>query len=373
MKLPEEYDDKTRITPAVTASIVAVVVFVGILLCIVLLFNGLNTQNNVNTSGQNMESAQEVSGYSEQSEYSDTSQFVSGSTLSPDDFDFWDLYPEESIVQEETKVKDVVKNAETEVETDPSTDGKHTLIQYANGEEEWVFVNPYIPVNEYDYTKLVSQSDIMKYYEDGKLTSYVGVDISKYQDYVDFNKVKKAGIDFVMLRVGARGYSSGQLVLDENFQENLKRATDAGLKIGVYFFSQAISEAEVLEEANLVLEQVKDYEIAYPVAYDMEYINNDTSRVENLTKSEKTALAKTFLETIQTAGYIPMIYGNKEWLVKNIEMSKLTSYDVWLSQLQDLPDYPYQYSMWQYSDSGEISGISGNVNMNISFIDYSEK
>ena len=212
----------------------------------------------------------------------------------------------------------------------------------------------------------------MKYYENGKQTSYVGVDISKFQDYVDFVKVKKAGIDFVMLRVGARGYGTGQLILDEYFLDNIKRATDAGLNVGVYFYSQAISEAEAIEEANMVLRNLGDYKISYPVAYDMELVENDTARTDILTREEKTAIAKAFLDTVAAAGHKTLLYGNKEWLIKEIDMSKLTAYDVWLSQAADIPDYPYRFSMWQYSYEGSVDGITGYVDMNISFVSQSQ-
>ena len=134
--------------------------------------------------------------------YPETDELLSGSNLHPDDFDFWDLYPEE------TETPAPTEEPQEEEEEDPSTDGKHTLVQYADGKEEWVLISPYLPKHEYDFTKLVCQSDLMKYYENGKQVSYVGVDISKFQDYVDFVKVKKAGVDFVMLRVGTRGYGT---------------------------------------------------------------------------------------------------------------------------------------------------------------------
>lgn len=215
--------------------------------------------------------------------------------------------------------------------------------------------------------------DLMKYYQDGKLTSYVGVDISKYQDYVDFLKLKKAGVDFVMLRVGARGYGSGQIVLDDYFVDNIKRATDAGLQIGVYFTSQAITEEEAVEESNIVLENIKDYKITYPVAFDMSFVDNDTTRIETVSRADKTKITKAFLDTIEAAGYKPLIYGDKEWLIKEIDLSKLSAYDVWLSQMEDVPDYPYRFTMWQYANDVTIDGIAGYANMNISFIDYSEK
>ena len=102
-------------------------------------------------------------------------------------------------------------------------------------------------------------------------------------------------------------------------------------------------------------------------------MENDTARTEILTKAEKTDIAKAFLDTIAESGRKTMIYGNKEWLIKEIDMSKLTAYDVWLSQAADIPDYPYKFSMWQYDFEGSVDGIVGYVNMNISFINFSEK
>lgn len=367
MNLPNDYEEHSKLTPTVMTAIVAVTLFVGAILVMVLLLN--NQKTSTRRNGQQSVTAI-VEATTVGAEYPDTDELVSGSTLRPDDLDFWDKYPEETT---EPSVEPAKEETAEAAENDPSADGKHTRVQYADGSEEWVLISPYLPKHEYDFTKLVCQSDIMKYYEDGKQVSYVGTDISKYQDYVDFVKLKKAGVDFVMIRVGARGYGSGQLVLDEYFTDNIKRATDAGLEVGVYFFSQAINEAEAVEEANMVLENVKDYKITYPVAFDMEYISNDTARIDNLSKSEKTTIAKAFLDTVQNAGYKPMIYGNKEWLIKQVDMSKLTAYDVWLSQEEDIPDYPYKFAMWQYKTDASIDGIAGYANLNISFIDYSEK
>lgn len=362
----DEYEEKSGLTPTVVTAIISVTLFVGAVLALVLFLNKEDpvVKTEVPAATETYESPQQ------EPAYPDADELLTGSTLSPDDLDFWDKYPEEST---EEVVESTEEVTEEVIENDPATDGKHTLVEYADGEEEWVLISPYLPKHEYDFTKLVCQSDLMKYYEDGRLVSFVGTDISKYQDYVDFVKLKKAGVDFVMLRVGARGYGSGQLILDEYFSDNIKRATDAGLEVGVYFFSQAITEDEAVEEANMVIEQIKDYQITYPVAFDMEHIVNDSARIDALSKSEKTKITKKFLETIQAAGYKPMIYGNKEWLIKEIDMSKLTAYDVWLAQEKDIPDYPYKFAMWQYNTEGSLDGIAGYADLNISFIDYSEK
>lgn len=368
MHLPDDYEEHSGLTPAVVTAIVAVTLFVAAILVVVLLMNHKDSSHKT-PQPETVEAVVETQEVKEK--YPDTDKLLSGSTLSPDDLDFWDMYPEE---KETEAVPETKEDAPKETAAnDPATDGRHTLVQYADGREEWVLISPYLPKHEYDFTKLVCQSNLMKYYEEGKQVSFVGTDISKYQDYVDFGKVKKAGVDFVMIRVGARGYGSGQLVLDEYFADNIKRATDAGLEIGVYFFSQAITKEEAVEEANMVLENIKDYKITYPVAFDMEPITNDTARIDKLSKSEKTDIAKTFLDTVQAAGYKPMIYGNKEWLIKQVDLSKLTAYDVWLSQQSDVPDYPYKFSMWQYSTDAGIDGIAGYADLNISFIDYSEK
>ncbi len=364
MRLPEEYDDKPGMNGSMLRMMIGAILFISAILVLVLV---LNKEEKPNKSGGSVPTAG-TEQLAQMPSAQDSS--VAPGTLSPEDFDFWDMYPDEPTTEASVESKP----EETKEEKDaPATDGKHTLVTYADGEEEWVLISPYLPKHEYDYTKLVCQSDIMKYYVDGKQVSYVGVDISKYQDYVDFVKLKKEGIDFVMIRVGARGYGTGQITMDEYFMDNIKRASDAGLEIGLYFFSQAITKEEAIEEANMVLQNIGEYKITYPIAFDMEFIPNDTSRIENLSREEKTTIAKAFLKTIEDAGYLPMIYGNKEWLIKRIDLSKLTEYDVWLSQMGDLPDYPYKFTMWQYSNTAVVDGIAGYSNLNISFIDYSEK
>lgn len=363
MKLPEDYNDKSGMTPTIVSTIVAVSLFVLVILAVVFFVNHKQKPPRQPQSPQ-----QSAVGMAAGDNYTDTADLIGDSSLTPDDFDFWDMYP-----QTTPEPEPEAEATPAPQELDPATDGKHTLVVDRDGKEEWVLISPYLPKHEYDFTKLVCQSELMKYYEDGKQVSFVGVDISEAEGYVDFNKLKKAGIDFVMLRAGARGYSSGQLVLDEYFSDNIKRATDAKLEVGLYFFSQAINEVEAVQEAQVVLNLLEGYNIRYPVAFDMEYVSNDTSRVEAVSRADKTTIAKAFLDMIKAAGYEPVIYGDKQWLIKQIDLSKLTGYDVWLSQLEDVPDYPYRFSMWQYSRDGSIDGISGNANLNISFIDYSEK
>ncbi len=365
MKLPEEFDDEPKMSISAVYSILGVSLFVVAILVLVLVLN--QKQEGKAKTKSSTPIIQDVI-VDDKKENSISDFGNNGKALTPDDLDFWDMYPKEEVTLEVPK-----EQPKQEIVADPSTDGKHTLITYASGKEEWALISPYLPKHEYDFTKLVCQNELMKYYENGKQTSYVGVDLSKYNDYVDFVKVKKAGINFVMLRVGARGYGSGQILLDDYFLDNIKRATDAGLEVGVYFFSQAITEDEAKEEANIVINNMADYNVRYPVAFDMESIENDTARIDSLSKEERTTIAKAFLNTVKNAGYKTMIYGNKEWLLKMVDLSKLGDYDIWLSQIADIPDYPYKFTMWQYSTTGTVDGIAGYTDLNISFIDYTEK
>lgn len=295
---------------------------------------------------------------------------LDGSHLSPEDLDFWDQYPEE-MIEAESEV--ALPEPTLEPTPDPSRDGKHTLLQYEDGTGEWVAIRPEIPAHSYDFTNLVSQGGLMNYFQEGKCISYVGADVSKLQEYIDFTKAKKAGLDFVMVRVGARGYSTGQLVIDEYFTQNAKRASDAGLQVGVYFTSRAISEEEAVEEARLVLETIADYHVTFPIAFCMQEAAQEESRIDELSKAERTRIANAFLDTVKEAGYLSLLYGTKEWLIKKVELSKLSDTDIWLSQPGDIPDYPYRFSMWQYNTGAGVDGIPGLVNLNLCFTDYTEK
>lgn len=304
-----------------------------------------------------------------------TSVFKSDSNLTASDLDFYDLYKEdeeEEASEEESKKKEVKDDKKEE---DYSKDGHHTLVVNPDGTFDWVTISPNLTKHDYDFENLVNSSGKMKYFVNNKPASTWGVDISKDQDYVDFNKLKKAGVDFVMIRVGARGYQSGQISIDDYYADNIKRANDAGLYVGLYFISSATTELEAIEEANKVIEMIGDFRVTYPVAYVMKHNGSDTARYDALSKNDKTIVARAFLNTIKEANLIPMVYGDKEWLIKEIDLSKLISeFDMWLSQPnEETPDYPYKFAMWQYEDLGTVDGISGYVNFDISFIDYSLK
>ena len=249
------------------------------------------------------------------------------------------------------------------------------MVTTPDGKDEWVLISPYLTKNTYDFTKMEEKAGLKRYMENGRKLSYVGVDISKQTGKVNFAGLKAAGVDYVMIRLGGRGYSTGQITLDENFKENIEGAIAAGLDIGVYFYSQAINQDEAIQEANFVVQNLDPYKgnVKYPVAFDMEFVSNDEERIDGLSRENRTSVAISFLEGVKAAGYVPMFYGDKEWLIKEIDLAKLQDYDVWLAQEEDIPDYPYQYAMWQYSTKGVVNGITGDANLNICFIGYSQR
>ncbi len=316
--------------------------------------------------------------------------------LRAEDLDFWDMYPEETeeeqseadegdeaeaessknpYTEKAEREQEAERQKEEDARNDPATDGKHTLITNRDGTEEWVLISPYLTKNTLDFTKMEDKAGLKRYMENGRKTSYVGVDISKHTGKVSFDRLKAAGVDYVMIRLGSRGYSTGQISLDENFKENIEGAIEAQLDVGVYFYSQALSQDEAIQEVNFVVQNLEPYraKVKYPVAFNMEFVSNDTSRIEGLSREDKTTVTVSFLEGIKAAGYVPMIYGDKEWLIKEIDMTKLQDFDVWLSQEEEIPDYPYRYAMWQYNTDGVVNGIDGGADLNICFVNYSER
>ena len=227
-----------------------------------------------------------------------------------------------------------------------------------------------LPQHTYDFDNLVPVDNEIQYQVNGVSTGIKGIDISKYQGEVDWEKVKADGVEFVILRLGYRGYETGKVILDETFEANVKGATEAGIEVGVYFFSQAITQAEAIEEATMVLDYIKDYDITYPVVYDAEEIYDANARTNVLTTEQRTDFTITFCEQIKAAGYTPMIYGNIKWMVAQLDLTQLTQYDKWFAQYFKEPFFPYDFQMWQYTATGKVDGIEGDVDINISFKDY---
>lgn len=272
----------------------------------------------------------------------------------------------------EDKDSEQASTEEDEEDEEEEEEVRRVQVKHADGTKEWVDLSDDIARNKYDLSKLAYEKSVMNYYEDGKVVSKCGVDLSANQGDVDFDKLKNAGCDFVMIKVGSRGYSSGKIVMDANYQDNLEAAKRAGLDIGVYFCSQAVTKAEARDEADELLGAISGYKIKYPVVFVMENVEGDMARIEALDMADRTQIAKAFLNRVKDAGYKPMIYGDKEWLLTMVDMEALQGYDVWYAQDSDKPDYPYEFTMWQYDSDAKIKGITGDAAMTVSFKDYSK-
>ncbi|MBO6297319.1 MAG: hypothetical protein J6N53_00615 [Lachnospiraceae bacterium] len=302
----------------------------------------------------------------------DLEGYISGETRTAEDLGFWHAYDTPADNTPPAEAPTEIPTPEPTEMPDPATDGLHTLITYADGTEEWAEINPYLARNRYDMTGFVYQKPFMQYYENNTKKSFVGVDISKDQEYVDFAALKKAGVDFVMLRMGQRGYSSGELSLDENFLDNYTRAREAELDIGAYFVTAAVTTEEAKEEVDYCLASISENEITleYPLAVSVMPLGDGKARTDNLEKMPRTNVALTFLKNVEDAGYFSLLYGDKATLMKKYSLGSMIGYDVWYAGEGDLPDYPYLFTMWQYDLDGEVDGISGGARMNICFTDY---
>lgn len=241
------------------------------------------------------------------------------------------------------------------------------IVVVSGGRFHFVPVNDSLKQNQLDAANLnILETGEYQYLTDGQVTSHKGIDVSSHQGDIDWNLVAQDGVEFAFIRVGFRGYGTGKLVEDEKFKDNIKGAKTAGVKVGVYFFSQAVNEEELLEEANLVLEKIAPYELDCPVVFDVEKVSGN-GRMNEITVEERTHLTSLFCETIANAGYKPMIYHNTEMGALMIDLAALEDYDKWYASYSDQMFYPYEYKIWQYSDKGSIQGIKSAVDMNISF------
>ena len=195
-----------------------------------------------------------------------------------------------------------------------------------------------------------------------------GIDVSAYQGDIDWHQVAEAGVDFAIIRLGYRGYESGKLAEDKFARQNLEGAAAAGIQLGVYFFSQALTVEEAREEAQFVLDMIDPYEVAMPVVYDWEHVNNESARTNNMDPYTATDCAKAFLEVIDEAGYWPMMYFNTFQARKLFYLDQLMEYDFWLALYSDRMTFPYKVDMWQYTCTGTIPGVFGDVDVNVLFL-----
>lgn len=270
----------------------------------------------------------------------------------------------------------------------------HTIIQEAKEQEaaltldveleipergEFISYQGYeIPVHEdvpkYNYDNrwfYPDENGYMHYEMDGGGRAIPGIDVSHHQLMIDWSQVADAGFEFAMIRVARRGYGEeGNLGPDDLYRQNIEGALANGLHVGVYFFSQATSLWEVVDEVKLLLELIEEYDISYPVVFDWEFITTEPARTDHVTGAEITEMALYFCEKVEAAGYTPAIYFNLDMAYRYLDLSTLKEYPFWLAQLTDKPHFYYHFDIWQYTFTGKVPGIDMDVDLNLSFRDF---
>ena len=212
---------------------------------------------------------------------------------------------------------------------------------------------------------------VPKYYR-----QYYGIDVSSHNGEINWQAVKNSGVQFAMIRCGYRGYRSGAIVQDTKFEYNINNALAVGIKVGIYFFSQAITTEEAIEEANFSVNMARRYNITYPIAIDSESsgAENNDGRADGINPYVRTNVLATFCNQVRNSGYVPMIYASRDWFYNRLQVDRLSNYETWLAHYTGSPNiksnYKYNYTMWQYTSSGSLSGISGRVDLNVGYKNY---
>lgn len=258
--------------------------------------------------------------------------------------------------------------ATASTETTVKTTGEKIHINDSTLGQIWIPELEGVPVNKLNNANFTSDSTLKYYNENGNAASVEGVDISSYNGNIDWAKVKKAGIDFAIIRIGGRGYGDdGKMYADDKAVANIKGAQAAGIKAGVYFFSQATTNEEAVEEADYIKTLLGDVKLDFPVAYDWEIIKDDNARTDNVSAAQATACARAFCDKVKANGYTPILYSPSRELYFKYDLAQLADIDIWYCEYANTPTFYYQFSMWQYTDSGTVDGIDGQVDLNICF------
>ncbi len=249
------------------------------------------------------------------------------------------------------------------------------VVVYADGEYRFFPISDKLKKHDYVYDnfKLLENGQV-EYVDDTDIVvSKKGIDVSKYQGKIDWEKVAADGVKYAFIRTGVRGSTEGKLMADENFKDNVEGAVGNGIDAGVYFFTQATTEEEAIEEAEFVIDMIEPYDITYPVVLDLEEVNSDNARTASLTQEEYTRNCIAFCETIKDAGYTPMIYGNLKTFMIMLDMTKIEQYEKWFAYYNTPVYFPYEFSIWQYSSQGSINGIKDTVDLNICMKDFGKE
>lgn len=368
------YDEESRLRRKRLRRKTTISYFIGLIMAFVGLFFmmmlAVAAYSRIRTGTEGPEELQQTMG---------SAQVASGNVYTQEELD---RRIAEAVLQAQAELDSAVSIGQEELLEeirDQLTDGQTVLetlrplypddiVIISGGKYHFVPIQTEIPLHGLKQENLqVLENGRYQYVENDQVVSHMGIDVSKYQGKINWQKVAAEGVEFVFLRLGLRGYESGKLVEDETFQANIKGATEHGIKVGVYFFSQAITVEEAVEEANFVLERIAPYNIECPVVFDVERVGSSSARMNQLTPQERTDVTIAFLDTIEAAGYKSMFYHNMETALLLLELERLKDYDRWFAYYGEELYYPYAYGVWQYSEKGRIDGISAEVDMNIAF------
>jgi len=236
---------------------------------------------------------------------------------------------------------------------------------------EYLPVDHSAPKHSYNWDNLVHYNREKDYVVNGSSRVLKGIDVSVFQGNINWNAVKADGVDFAFIRLGYRGYSNGVIKADSNFHQNIQGAQAAGIKVGVYFYSQAVSRSEAIEEAQFCIDELWGYDLDMPVVFDLEGAQNSNYRTVGMTTSTAVKMVSAFCDTIESAGYQSMYYSYAKFLAEHDGMiSQLSDYDLWMAMYYRVPFFPYNFKIWQYTSTGIVSGIAKEVDMNMLFLDY---
>lgn len=261
----------------------------------------------------------------------------------------------------DSPVEVLSKNGSGQLEVIDQYEGKMTIPDFD------------IRTSSYKPDSFVDRNGVITY-EGGD--SYVGINVNSQMGEIDWGKVAESGVDYAMIRVGYRQDKRGKIVLDTNFEANITGARDAGLPVGVYFFSKAVTDAEAEEEATFVLEQIKGYNISYPIAIYWKYDLNDDgtrkqdSRTVGCNGDQVTGFINTFCKKIKTAGFTASYYCDKTMGYEELDLEQLQDYDMWYAEFRPAPSFHYDFKMWQYTAAGSVPGVSGEVPITIALKKY---
>ncbi|MBQ9504042.1 MAG: glycoside hydrolase family 25 protein [Lachnospiraceae bacterium] len=385
-------DDNFNDSPKMKLKFATTCVLSSLAVLIVLLVVFLSNSGNTRAKKNNAQKPQQNNSFTVSDNEESKEEY-----LTADDLNFWHAYEPDKVQgtalpqsgydrdnssrKDDRKEKPEEEKPQEEVSSNSAPDtlsrdsvpaGMFDINELSEGEAEFAYILNDVPECTYfeDYYE-TDEKGRKVYALNGKKTSFTGVDVSKYDKTIDWARVAGDGIDFAMIRLGSRGYQSGTITIDENYAENMKGCSENGIKIGLYFYSQAINPIEAVEEANACINSIGSYHVTYPIVFDSESVTNDTSRTDELDMSQMSDIAKAFCDTIKAYGYTPMIAATKKQFAKRFDLTAIADYDWWILDTDEKTTFPYRFKMWQYSHMGKVAGFTEPVNLDISFVDYS--